>query len=70
MQLPEPAFVYLAPAEAARALRVSRATIWRWLRDGRLGEVRLGKRTTRVRVPRELLNGQPIPNPFDRRGAA
>ena len=35
--------------EAARQLRVSRATIWRWIRTGRLPASRVGPRTTRIR---------------------
>ena len=40
---------YYTIAEAATVLRVSRVTIWRWLKAGRLTAVRLGDRVTRIR---------------------
>lgn len=52
--------VYMGPSAAARALGVSRASIWRWIREGRLAEVRLGRRTTRVAVPRCLVDGATV----------
>lgn len=58
---PEASVVYMRPAAAARALGVSRTSVWRWLREGRLAEVRLGRRTTRVAVPRCLVEGTPHP---------
>ena len=39
---------YYSIAEAAGRLGVSRVTIWRWIRDGRLPAARLGHRTTRI----------------------
>jgi excisionase family DNA binding protein len=54
--------VYMRPADAARALGVSRASVWRWIREGRLAEVRLGRRTTRVAVPRCLVDGTQPPD--------
>src|SRR5215212_8566453 len=35
-------------SQAAALLGVSRVTIWRWIRDGRLPVARLGHRTTRI----------------------
>src|SRR5436305_8277869 len=40
---------YYNIAQAAALLGVSRVTIWRWIRDGRLPATRLGHRTTRIR---------------------
>lgn len=34
------------PAKAAEILGVSRATLWRWARDGRLSAKKIGPRTT------------------------
>lgn len=62
----ETAVVYLGPADAARRLGVSRASIWRWVASGHLKGVRLGPRCMRVAVPAELLS----PTPNDRREAA
>lgn len=39
----------LTVAEAAQALRISKPTIWRWIREGRLHPVRLGRRMVRLR---------------------
>src|SRR5581483_1439584 len=36
-------------SQAAAQLGVSRVTIWRWIRAGRLPGARLGHRTTRIR---------------------
>src|SRR5215207_6552655 len=40
---------YYSVAEAAARLGVSRISVWRWIRDGRLPAARLGHRTTRIR---------------------
>lgn len=40
---------YCNIAQAAALLGVSRMTIWRWIRDGRLPAAKLGHRTTRIR---------------------
>lgn len=66
---PEYMVVYMRPADAARALGVSRASVWRWIREGRLAEVRLGRRTTRVAVPRCLIDGTQPPVVEPPRGA-
>ncbi len=34
------------PAKAAEILGISRATLWRWARDGRLSAKKIGPRTT------------------------
>src|SRR5579864_5234138 len=39
---------YYSIAQAAALLGVSRVSIWRWIRDGRLPAARLGHRTTRI----------------------
>jgi excisionase family DNA binding protein len=39
---------YLNVSQAAQLLGVSRVTIWRWVRDGRLPVSRLGHRTVRI----------------------
>lgn len=36
------------PEEAAEKLKVGKATIMRWLKDGKLGGVRLGHKTWRI----------------------
>jgi excisionase family DNA binding protein len=41
---------YFNIAQAAALLGVSRVTIWRWIRAGRLRVSRLGHRTTRVKI--------------------
>ena len=41
--------VYYSITEAAQVLGVSRVSIWRWIRDGRLSVLRVGQRTTRIR---------------------
>jgi excisionase family DNA binding protein len=46
-----PAFYNIS--QAAEQLGVSRVTIWRWIRDGRLPVARLGHRTTRI-APADL----------------
>ena len=40
---------YCTVAEAARALRVSRPTVWRWVHSGRLPAYRIGGRAIRIR---------------------
>lgn len=40
---------YYSITQAAALLGVSRVSIWRWIRDGRLPVLRLGERTTRIR---------------------
>ncbi|HEV8574101.1 MAG TPA: helix-turn-helix domain-containing protein [Dehalococcoidia bacterium] len=40
---------YITASEAARDLRVSRTTIWRWVREGRLAAYHVGGRTLRIR---------------------
>src|SRR5579864_6960006 len=40
---------YYSITEAAQVIGVSRVSIWRWIRDGRLPVLRLGERTTRIR---------------------
>jgi excisionase family DNA binding protein len=65
----ELSLVYMRPADAARALGVSRASVWRWIREGRIAEVRLGRRTTRVAVPRCLIDGTQPPVVEPPRGA-
>jgi excisionase family DNA binding protein len=51
---------YTVP-EAARLLRVSQPTIWRWIRSGRLAAVRVGRRAVRIR--REDLERALSPRP-------
>lgn len=53
---------YYSVAEAAALLGVSRMSIWRWVRAGRLPAARLGPRTTRIRradLERALLEDAP-----------
>lgn len=40
---------YVSLQEAARRLRVSRATLYRWSREGRIRLYRIGPRATRMR---------------------
>jgi excisionase family DNA binding protein len=40
---------YYTSSEAARALRVSRTTVWRWIGEGRLAAYHVGGRTLRIR---------------------
>ena len=40
---------YYSISQAAALLGVSRVSIWRWIRDGRLPAARLGHRTTRIK---------------------
>src|SRR5688572_24682664 len=40
---------YLTISEVAALLGVSRVSIWRWIRDGRLPASRLGRRTIRIK---------------------
>jgi PAS domain S-box-containing protein/excisionase family DNA binding protein len=44
-----PAQRYFSISQVAGLLGVSRMTVWRWIRAGRLPVVRLGHRTTRIR---------------------
>lgn len=53
---------YVNITEAAAILGVSRVTIWRWIRDGRLAASQLGHRTTRIRrgeLDRLIARGHP-----------
>lgn len=55
---------YVTIAEAARRLDVSRSTVWRWIRQGRLRAYRAGQRTIRIRD--EDLDAQMTPfQPLD-----
>jgi excisionase family DNA binding protein len=47
--------VWVQPAEAAKILGVSRASVWRWLKSGHLKQVRVGPRVRRVAVPVALV---------------
>jgi excisionase family DNA binding protein len=49
MITPDTSLGLLTVAEAAAALRISKPTIWRWIREGRLHPVRLGRRVVRLR---------------------
>jgi excisionase family DNA binding protein len=49
MITPDTSSELLTVAEAAQALRISKPTIWRWIREGRLHPVRLGRRVVRLR---------------------
>jgi len=51
--------VYMSPSKAAVVLDVSRKTVHVWIRTGEIGSIRIGPRTTRVAVPRELVTGVP-----------
>jgi excisionase family DNA binding protein len=51
----ETSVVWLPPAEAARVVGCSRATLWRLLRSGDLRAIRIAPRIRRVAVPRELV---------------
>lgn len=51
-------------AEAARSLRVSVSTVWRWIDSGRLPAYRVGPR--RIRIRKEDLQGMVKPFPRDR----
>jgi len=57
---------YYSVAEAAARLGVSRISVWRWIRDGRLPAARLGHRTTRIseRDLYRLLAPSPVPPAF------
>src|SRR5688572_29788452 len=49
-------------SQAATLLGISRVTVWRWIRDGRLPVVRLGRRTIRITrddLDRTLLQRMP-----------
>jgi excisionase family DNA binding protein len=48
-ELSEEESEYYTASEAARALRVSRTTIWRWIGEGRLAAYHVGGRTLRIR---------------------
>lgn len=41
---------YVRVAEAAKRLRVSQPTIWRWIKAGRLPAYRVGPKTIRIKV--------------------
>src|SRR5436305_1869727 len=45
----KPERAYYSVSEAATLLGVSRVSIWRWVRAGRIPIVRLGHRTTRIK---------------------
>jgi excisionase family DNA binding protein len=47
--------VWMAPAEAARTIGCSRATLWRLIRNGGLPSIRIAPRIQRVAVPAELV---------------
>ena len=49
---------YYSISQAAELLGVSRVSIWRWVRAGRLSVVRLGHRTARIK--REDLERLPV----------
>src|SRR5258708_32951594 len=49
---------YYSISQAAELLGVSRVSIWRWVRAGRLAVVRLGHRTARIK--REDLERLPV----------
>jgi len=51
--------VYKTINEAAELLDVSRTTVWRWIREGRLPAYRAGSRTIRIRA--EDLDAQLTP---------
>jgi len=53
-----PARAYYSISQAAELLGVSRVSIWRWVRAGRLSVVRLGHRTARIK--REDLERLPV----------
>jgi excisionase family DNA binding protein len=55
--------VLLRPAEAAKALSVSRSKAYQMIADGTLRSVRLGGRSVRVPVDaiHELASGRPAP---------
>jgi len=56
LTLPESGDGYLAERQVCAVLQVSRSTLWRWVRDGRLPRVRVGRMTRwRVRDVRGLL---------------
>ena len=40
---------YFSVTETARLLGVSRTTVWRWIRQGRLRAYKVGQRTIRIR---------------------
>lgn len=50
----------LTVTEAAEALRLNRATVWRWAKDGKIPAVRVGRawRISEAAVEK-LLNGLP-----------
>jgi excisionase family DNA binding protein len=51
----ETGLVWLPPAEAARTIGCSRATMWRLIRNGGLRSIRIAPRIQRVAVPAELV---------------
>lgn len=59
-------FVWMGPAAAARVLGVSRATAWRWAASGELRSMRLGRRSLRLAVPRELFESAKVTRATDR----
>jgi len=57
----------LSPEEVARRLEVSRSTVWRLLRQGKIGPAaRLGHRTTRIpeRSVAAYVAASLVPGPF------
>jgi len=70
VQLDTAATGYYSIAQATELLGVSRVSIWRWIRDGRLPAARLGRRTVRIKrddLEQLLVALQPTDSP-GRRG--
>lgn len=47
--------VWMAPKAAARITGYSEQSIHRWIKQGRIRAIRFGPRSTKVPVPRELV---------------